>query len=76
MARRRDGAEFLVGFFDLSQKMKRAQRGTSRALLTWSKRLEQEGVNNEGGAAAAFKIEFTKEDKKEALRKLKKAALD
>ena len=41
-----DGAEFLVKFFDLSQKMKRAQRGEHRVRSAYleQKRLEQEGV--------------------------------
>ena len=76
-----DGAEFLVRFFDLSQKMKREQRGEHRVRSAYleQKRLEQEGVEQrkeEARVAAALKIEFTKEDKKEALRKLKKAALE
>jgi len=76
-----DGAEFLVKFFDLSQKMKREQRGEHRVRSAYleQKRLEQECVEQrkeEARVAAALKIEFTKEDKKEALRKLKKAALE
>ena len=50
-----------------------------RSAYLEQQRLEQECVEQrkeEARVAAALKIEFTKEDKKEALRKLKKAALD
>jgi len=76
-----DGAEFLVKFFDLSQRMKRGQRTQHRERSSQleTKRLLEVGAEarkEEARMAQEMKVDFTTQDKKEALAKLKKAALE